>query len=115
MSVINKPNGNENHYKKETETATNVAKRNFDAEMFSDNFTRVKKGGIAVCENWEQVEQILECFNENDHWQIEEFKGTFYILSNPKTRQLNRFNKFIKAIEAGEIIELDDEKEDGEE
>ena len=84
-------------------------KRNFAREMFCDNIQTAKTGKIVTCTKWEQVAEILDCFDNTDNWIIEEVQEVFYITTNPKnTKQVNKFKNFKKALENGKIIDLEE-------
>ena len=84
-------------------------KRNFAREMFCDNIQTAKMGKIVTCVTWEQVSEILDCFDDTDNWLIEEIQGTFYIVTDMKnTKQVNKFKKFKNGLKNGEIIDLED-------
>lgn len=85
--------------------------RNFAKEMFKDNLKLAKSGKIFSCDKWEQVEEILECFDNNDEWIIEELNAMFYVNTNPSnTRQLNTYKRFKQALLKGEIVDIEDDR-----
>lgn len=111
---VNKTNGNElKKYDKKN--------LDFDGMMFFDNIDQIKKGEIAVCTDWEQVMELLDCFDNNDNFTIEEIKGTFYvvqpeydtvdkdgnIIHHKGSKQYN----LIKKLKSGEIIDFENERD----
>lgn len=83
--------------------------RNFAKEIFKDNIQLAKQGKIFSCSKWEQVEEILECFDNNEEWTIEEIGSMFYVNTNPSnTRQLNTYKKFKQALLKGAIVDIED-------
>lgn len=84
----------------------------YKALMFFDNIQAAKNGKIVICQNWEQVEEVMECFDNNEDWLYEEFKGYFYVLtsipeSKQRTAQLNKFKAFKEGVARSEIIDLE--------
>lgn len=82
----------------------NPRKENIELKNLDDN-TRanveaVQQGEYTICCNWEEVENLLDCFESNnnfDNWQIEGLSnGMFAILpENTTTQQKNKFEKLI--------------------
>jgi hypothetical protein len=124
--IINKTNGTENTlYVENIKTAEDFAspeefaeylasleqKRNFAKEMFNDNLTYIKRGDVAICHTWEQVDELLSCFDDNDDFEIEQFEGMFYIFAGKtgkqRTQQKNRFLNLKAAVAEGLIEEID--------
>ena len=62
-----------------------------------------------ICYNWEQVKNVLDCFNKNDSFDIREKSGIFYIQGECGTAQKK---KFIAAYE-GRLDEAEREKPSG--
>lgn len=125
-TIVNETNGNENNlyveniktiedFESPEEFAEYLAsleqKRNFAKEMFNDNLTYIKWGDVAICHTWEQVDELLSCFDNNDDFEIEQFKGMFYIFTGKtekqRTQQKNRFLKLKAAVADGLIEEID--------
>lgn len=125
-TIVNKTNGTENTLYVETvlrlEDFKTVEeyqeylvsleqKRNFAKEMFNDNLTYIKWGDVAICHTWEQVDELLSCFDNNDDFEIEKFKGMFYIFSGKsgkqRNQQKNRFLNLKQAVADGLIEEID--------
>lgn len=125
-TIVNETNGNENNlYVENIKTAEDFEspeefaeylasleqKRNFAKEMFNDNLTYIKWGDVAICHTWEQVDELLSCFDNNDDFEIEQFKGMFYIFAGKtekqRTQQKNRFLKLKAAVADGLIEEID--------
>lgn len=125
-TIINKTNGTENSlYVENIKTAEDFEspeefaeylasleqKRNFAKEMFNDNLTYIKWGDVAICHTWEQVDELLSCFDNNDDFEIEKFEGMFYIFSGKtakqRTQQKNRFLNLKQAVAEGLIEEID--------
>jgi hypothetical protein len=84
----------------------------YKALMFFDNIQAAKNGKIVICQNWEQVEEIMECFDNNEDWLYEKFKDCFYVLtskpeSNQRTAQLNKFKAFKESALKSEIVDLE--------
>ena len=82
----------------------NARKENIELKNLNDN-TRanveaIQQGEYTICCNWEEVENLLDCFdsdNEFDNWQIEGLSnGMFAVLpENTTTQQQNKFKKLI--------------------
>lgn len=82
----------------------NPRKENIELKNLDDN-TRasveaIQQGEYTICCNWEEVENLLDCFdsdNDFDNWQIEGLSnGMFAILpENTTTQQKNKFEKLI--------------------
>lgn len=110
---VNKTNGNE---------LLKYDKKNldFDGMMFFDNIDQIKKGEIAVCTDWEQVMELLDCFDNNDDFTIEEIKGTFYVVQpeydtfdkdgNVIHHKGSKQYNLIKKLKSGEIIDFESER-----
>ena len=80
----------------------NTRKENIELKNLDDN-TRanveaIQQGEYTICCNWEEVEKLFECFENNEEWQIEGLtNGMFAILpSNTTTQQKNKFKELIK-------------------
>ena len=125
-TIVNETNGNEtNLYVENIKTAEDFEspeefaeylasleqKRNFAKEMFNDNLTYIKWGDVAICHIWEQVDELLSCFDNNDDFEIEQFKDMFYVFAGKtekqRTQQKNRFLKLKAAVADGLIEEID--------
>lgn len=62
-----------------------------------DDVKGLEQGEYVVCTKWEQVENILDSFDDNEDFRIEEVRGTFFVLpTNTTTFQKNQFNKAIE-------------------
>ena len=125
-TIVNETNGNENNlYVENIKTAEDFEspeefaeyltsleqKRKFAKEMFNDNLTYIKWGDVAICHTWEQVDELLSCFDNNDDFEIEQFKDMFYVFAGKtekqRTQQKNRFLKLKAAVADGLIEEID--------
>ena len=80
----------------------NARKENIELKNLDDN-TRanveaIQQGEYTICCNWEEVEKLLDCFDNNEDWAIEELtNGMFAILpENTTTQQKNKFKELIK-------------------
>ena len=83
-------------------------KRDFAKEMFCDNIQAAKTGKIVICKTWEQVDEILDCFDNTDAWIFEKIQGVFYIITEPtNTRLNNKFKAFKEALKRGEIVDFE--------
>ena len=82
----------------------NARKESIELKNLDDN-TRAnveaaQQGEYTICCNWEEVENLLDCFesdNDFDNWQIEGLSnGMFVILpENTTTQQKHKFEKLI--------------------
>ena len=110
---VNKTNGNElKKYDKKN--------LDFDGMMFFDNIDQIKKGEIAVCTDWEQVMELLDCFDNNDDFTIEEIEGAFYVVQpeydttdedgNVIHHKGSKQYNLIKKLKSGEIIDFESER-----
>ena len=112
--LVNKTNGNEL-------TKYNKENLDFDGVMFFDNIDQIKQGKIAVCTKWEQVMDLLDCFDNNDDFTIEEIKGVFYVVQpeydttdkNGKIKHYNGIKQYnlLKQLKSGEIIDFEISKD----
>ena len=112
--LVNKTNGNEL-------TKYNKENLDFDGMMFFDNIDQIKQGKIAVCTEWEQVMELLDCFDNNDDFTIEEIKGAFCVVQ-PEYDTVDKNGKIVhhngttqynllKKLKSGEIIDFENEKD----
>ena len=62
------------------------------------NVEAIQQGEYTICCNWDEVENLLNCFDNNEDWAIEELSnGMFAILpENTTTQQKNKFKELIK-------------------
>ena len=80
----------------------NARKENIELKNLDDN-TRanveaIQQGEYTICCNWDEVEKLLDCFDNNEDWTIEELtNGMFAILpENTTTQQKNKFKELVK-------------------
>ena len=59
-----------------------------------DNVQAILQGEYTVCTGWEQVERLLECFDNNDDWDIRQAGNVFFVLADTaSTKEKNLFDK----------------------
>ena len=82
----------------------NARKENIELKNLDDstgaNVEAIQQGEYTICCNWDEVENLLNCFesdNDFDNWQIEGLSnGMFAVLpENTTTQQKNKFKKLI--------------------
>ena len=75
----------------------NIVLANLD-ENTRANVEAIQQGEYTICCNWDEVEKLLECFDNNEDWQIEDLSnGMFAILpSNTTAQQKNKYKKLIE-------------------
>lgn len=64
---------------------------NFDRENVTEQMKsyidNIKQGGYEIATKWEEVEQLLEIFPDNEGWEINQLSnGMFAILPTVSTR-----------------------------
>ena len=74
----------------------NIVLANLD-DSTRANVEAIQQGEYTICCNWDEVEKLLDCFDNNEEWTIEELtNGMFAILpENTTTQQKNKFKKLI--------------------
>ena len=75
----------------------NIVLANLD-DSTRANVEVIQQGEYTICCNWDEVEKLLDCFDNNEDWTIEELtNGMFAILpENTTTQQKNKFKELIK-------------------
>lgn len=106
--VVNKTNG------MEVEKLEKVYGDDFyQCETFQDALHQIKFGLWAVVPNWEMVDNLLDCFDDNEDFIVEKVGNTFYVCRPDETRPrskaqlLNQMKRMKDAYAKGEIFELE--------
>lgn len=80
----------------------NARKENIELKNLDDN-TRanveaIQQGEYTICCNWEEVEKLLECFDNNEDWIIEQLSNEMFAVlpTNTTTQQKNKFAKLLE-------------------
>ena len=97
--VVNESNGKEE---------IRVFQSEADQITFDDAVYQIKIGHWAVLPDWDMVEDVLGCFDNNDDFIIEQVGNTFYIGKPESNRVLNRLEKLKEAYAKGEIFDIDE-------
>lgn len=77
--------------------------------LLADNVCAIKRGQMVWCNKWEQVDDLLNVFDNNEDWGIVDIDGVFLVCPIPNCSRVTkaRFQKVIN----GEEKEIEDSEE----
>lgn len=76
-----------------------------DQQLY-DDVNQIIVGNFTHCTKWEQVENILDCFDDNDDFDIREVDGVFFVQGVTGTAKKRMFEADIR----GDLAESEKEK-----
>lgn len=109
MKRYNELNTHYDKLKKEYNTMDDTSLKAYHLQKILEDVKTISEGGFCYCFNWEQVEDVLNCFDNNDNFDIREKNDIFYVQGECGTAQKK---KFIAAYE-GRLDEAEREKPSG--
>lgn len=109
MKRYNELNTHYNELKKEYNAMDETSAKAYHLQKILEDVKTISEGGFCYCFNWEQVEDVLNCFNYNDNFDIREKSGIFYIQGECGTAQKKKFT----AAYEGRLDEAEREKPSG--